>query len=67
MIVVLFFCEAKPKQSPQFFINPAALLLSSSVVTEGLLIYFLPVEENKLITLQRSVILFSIFASLLHL
>jgi len=31
------------------------------VVTEGLLIYFLPVEENKLITLHRSVILFSIF------
>ena len=31
------------------------LLLSSSLATEGLLIYFLPVEENKLITLHRSV------------
>jgi hypothetical protein len=40
-------------------LNPAELLLSSVVATEGLLIYFLPGKENKLITLQGSVILFS--------
>jgi hypothetical protein len=37
---------------------PASVFHGIVLATEGLLIYFLPVEENRLITLHRPVILF---------
>ena len=58
--IIVYFTSGRCKRPDgYYFIYPASVLLSSSLATEGLSIYFFPVEENKLITLHRPVILFN--------
>jgi hypothetical protein len=51
----LTICDFKTAVSGEVFGYHRPVLWASYVATGGLLIYFLPEEENKLITFHRSV------------